>query len=65
MHLRGAPSEKLSDPVSLVLGQKSSKALLDSNFRTPDIPPGKMVERFGFVLSGCEPKPVRFLIFLS
>jgi hypothetical protein len=35
------------------------------NFRTPDIPPGKMVERFGFVLSGCEPKPVRFLIFLS
>src|ERR1035438_2716350 len=36
-----------------------------TKFRTPDIPPGKMVERFGFVLSGCEPKPVRFLIFLS
>ena len=24
-----------------------------------------MVERFGFVLSGCEPEPVRFLIFQS
>src|SRR5271167_4309147 len=38
---------------------------MPTKFRTPDIPPGKMVERFGFVLSGCEPKPVRFLIFQS
>src|ERR1035438_6945772 len=43
----------------------ASIVYLSPKVRTPDIPPGKMVERFGFVLSGCEPKPVRFLIFLS
>jgi hypothetical protein len=44
---------------------RTNPLVIKSKFRTPDIPPGKMVERFGFVLSGCEPKPVRFLIFLS
>jgi hypothetical protein len=36
---------------------------INGKFRTPDISPRKMVERFGFILPGCEPKPVRFFDF--